>query len=82
MTTLHISNLPESLYTRIKQIAHSRRRTIDEEVVDLLEQAVQLNADRRTQAEILSDIRSRRFTYAPSVKAPDSTTLLREDRER
>lgn len=82
MSTLHIANLPEALYTRIKQIARDRQRSVNEEVIELLEQATQLQADARTQAEILADIRSRRFTYAVDVTAPESVTLLREDRER
>ena len=82
MSTLHIADLPESLYTRIKQIARDRQRSINEEVIELLEQTTQVQTEVRTQAEILEDIRSRRFTYPASVRAPDSVALLREDRDR
>ena len=82
MTTLHISNVPESLFTRIKQIASAKQRSIDDEVVELLERAVRGEDDMRSQAEILEAIRRDRFTYEHNVNAPDSVTLLREDRER
>jgi plasmid stability protein len=82
MSTLHIANLPEALYTRIQHIARARQRSVNDEVIDLLEQATQLQPEARNQAEILADIRSRRFTYPVGQAAPESVRLLREDRER
>jgi hypothetical protein len=53
-------------------------RFLSAEVVVLLRGALQEKSP--PVAEILADIHRRRFRPAPG--APDSTTLLREDRER
>jgi plasmid stability protein len=82
MTMLQISNMPETLYARIKQIARTRRHSIDDEVVELLAQAVHQADDESLAAEILDDIRRQRYVYPVGVNAPDSVRLLREDRDR
>lgn len=82
MSTLHIANLPESLYRRLQQMARVRQRSVNDEVIDLLEQAAQLQPEARNQTEVLADIRSRRFRYPVGKTAPESILLLREDRER
>jgi len=55
-------------------------RSLSAEVVTLLEYA--LEEPGHTQAEVLDNIRRRRFFEPKAVYAPDSTTLLRQDRER
>ena len=46
----------------------------------LLDLALEESEDN--QAQVLDRIRRRRFFDPASVNAPDSTTLLREDREQ
>ena len=80
MSTLHVRNIPEQLYERIRRRAQAQGRSITAEVISLLERAVE--ESESTQAEVLADIRRRRFFRPADVGAPDSTTLLREDRQR
>lgn len=80
MPTLHVRNVPETLYNRLRQRAHEQNRSISAEVIVLLDYALE-EADR-TQSQLLDSIRRRRFFNPTDAGAPDSTTLLRQDRER
>ena len=80
MPVLHVRNVPEDLYDRIKEQAATQNRSISAQVVTLLEQAVE--GPIRSQAEILDGIQRRRFFRPSEAGAPDSTDLLREDRSR
>ncbi|WP_420642086.1 FitA-like ribbon-helix-helix domain-containing protein [Candidatus Leptofilum sp.] len=80
MPTLHVRNVPEILYERIRQRAQSKNRSLSAEVIMLLDFALEESDDQ--QAEILENIRRRRFFKPAAVGAPDSTTLLREGRSR
>lgn len=80
MATLHIRNVPEDLYAKLKQSADARHRSLSAEVVALLEWA--LEGTERTAASTLASIQRRR-SYSPSAAgAPESIRLLREDRGR
>jgi plasmid stability protein len=46
MATLNIKNFPDRLYRRIKQRAGKNRRSITQEVVQLLDEAVNSTAPR------------------------------------
>ncbi len=80
MPTLHVRNVPADLYRRLSQHAEAQRRSLSAEVITLLARA--LATVERTPEQILAAIDARcRFSPA-AVGAPDSTTLLREDRDR
>jgi antitoxin FitA len=80
MAILHVRNVPDDLYVRLQQRADIQRRSLSAEVIMLLDWAM-VQADRAS-ATVLASIRGRRFFDPASVGAPDSTTLLREDRDR
>ena len=80
MSILHVRNVPQRLHMRLKQRAEAEHRSLSAEVVTLLEWAVE-EVDRAAEVS-LEAIRDRRFFEPASVGAPDSTTLLREDREQ
>jgi plasmid stability protein len=80
MPTLHVRNIPEPLYNRLRQRAESQNRSLSAEVVILLDFALEQSDDK--QAELLDNIRRRRFFNPAAAGAPDSTTLLREDRDQ
>ena len=80
MATLHLSNVPEPLYEQIRQRAEAHRRSISAEIVDLL--TVALGSERPSPREVLDEIRRHRSFRPSAVGAPDSTTLLRQDRAR
>jgi plasmid stability protein len=80
MSILHVRNVPQDLYLRLKQRAQAQRRSLSAEVITLLEWAIE-EVERASELS-LESIRRRRFFEPASVGAPDSTTMLREDRER
>lgn len=80
MATLHVRNVPDNLYQRLREQAESQNRSLSAEVIILLDRALVESSDR--QEEILARIRRRRSFTPALVGAPDSTTLLREDRDR
>jgi plasmid stability protein len=80
MAILHVRNVPDDLYVRLQKRAETQRRSLSAEVVTLLDWAmVQVE---RASATTLASIRGRRFFDPAAVGAPDSTALLREDRDR
>jgi plasmid stability protein len=80
MSILHVRNVPQDLYARLKQRANAQRRSLSAEVITLLEWAVE-QAETSPQLA-LSSIRRRRSFNPALAGAPDSTELLRQDRER
>ena len=80
MPILHVRNVPKDLHTRLKERAGAQRRSLSAEVITLLEWAVE--ETERISASPLASIRQRRFFAPEAAGAPDSTTLLREDRQR
>jgi plasmid stability protein len=80
MPVLHVRNVPEELYERLRQHARDQNRSISAEVITLLEHA--LAEPEHPQAETLKEIQRRRFFRPSDAGAPDSTHLLREHRER
>ncbi len=82
MPILHVRNVPEDLYEQVRRRAAAERRSLSAEVIRLLEGALAQAEPAGSQAEILAEIRRRRSFRPADAGAPDSTTLLREDRER
>ena len=80
MATLHVRNVPDSLYERLRRQAEAENRSLSAEVIILLNRA--LDTTPADQAALLASIRRRRSFEPAAVGAPDSTTLLREDRNR
>lgn len=80
MPTLHVRNVPELLYERLRERAQERNRSLSAEVLILLDFALDESED--TQTDLLDSIRRRRFYNPAAVGAPDSSSLLREDRAR
>ncbi len=80
MPTLHVRNVPENVYARLRERAQTQNRSISAEAITLLDYA--LTSTEQSQGQLLENIRRRRFFNPNAVGAPDSTTLLRQDRER
>jgi plasmid stability protein len=60
--------------------ARAERRSLSAEVITLLTRA--LESAERSPEQILAAIEERRRFTPAAVGAPDSTTLLRQDRDR
>jgi plasmid stability protein len=80
MATLHIRNVPDELYNRIQQLAEQHRRSLRAQILTMLERALEEENARQNQAELLASIRARRIANPLPDGAPDTLTLLREDR--
>lgn len=80
MAILHVRNVPEELYVRLKRRAERERRSLSAEVITLLDWAVR--EAERTPGDTLAAIRRRRAFSPSAAGAPGSTELLREDRDR
>lgn len=83
MPILHVRNVPERIYSRLQQRAEAQHRSLSAEVVSLLDEALDAEDIRAAQADVLERMRRHRRTFRPAeAGAPDSVTLLREDRDR
>ncbi|HWN44196.1 MAG TPA: hypothetical protein VNW71_18375 [Thermoanaerobaculia bacterium] len=80
MATLHVRNVPDEIYQRLREKAEASNRSLSAEVVVLLRGV--LDDRKPSQREVLDEIRRRRSFRPADLGAPDSTTLLREDRNR
>lgn len=80
MATLHVRNVPDDLYERIRHRAAIERRSLSAEVVTILEQVV----GQRPEARLVLDriVRRRRQLKRTAGQFPSSVELLREDRSR
>ncbi len=80
MSTLYIRDCPESLHQTLTERAQAGRRSLNAEVLALLEAGVQADAQRRQSAALLTRIARRRKSLSSS--AVDAVDLIREDRAR
>lgn len=78
MTQLGALEIPDALYTQIQGMTLSQSRSINEQIVTLLQRALDIEAQRQSRAKILQDIHQAR--WRPPAIAPDSVILLREIR--
>lgn len=88
MATLYVRNLPDDLYQRLQELAKVENRSINAQVITLLQQALspqtQETEDQRRKnvPKLLEEIRRRRESLPTDVEWLDSTELIREDRDR
>ena len=80
MATLHVRNVPDEIYERLRERAETSHRSLSAEVLILLRDA--LDDRKPSQREVLAEIRRKRFFRPSDVGAPSSTDILREDRGR
>lgn len=81
MKNLSLRDVPDDLYQKIKEIAECERRSINQQILVLLERAVQ--QQKRPKTNLLERIDRRREAIAARVGImPDSTDLIAEDRNR
>ncbi|MEH2314315.1 MAG: Arc family DNA-binding protein [Nostoc sp.] len=88
MATLYVRNLPDDLYAKLQELAASEHRSINAQVITLLEQALKTEAQqteeerRKNIPKLLEEIRLRREKLPTDIEWPDSTAMIREDRDR
>jgi plasmid stability protein len=89
MATIHVREVPDDLYGRIRELASAENRTLDAEVVTLLERAVRDEARAAADGEawarydeLIESIRRLRYRHPEGTTVPESVELIREDRAR
>lgn len=78
MTQIKTLEIPDELFTQIQGMAHFQSRSINEQIVTLLQQALEAEMRRQTQASLLQEIHQAR--WMPPAMMADSVSLLREIR--
>jgi len=82
MPTLYVENVPKELYEALRKRAKRQRRSISAEVLSLLEENIPTERELRAREEAYRRIKEFRFAKIGSGNLPDSTDMIREDRER
>lgn len=81
MPTLHVRNVPDELYDRLRRRASAENRSLSAEVLELLDAATRLQPE--STPVLFERIRRRRSELQrTSDLFPPSVDVLREDRER
>lgn len=77
MATLHVRNVPDDLYEALRRRASKRGRSISEESIELLRDA--LRPHRAAVLDVLEDLRARPLRVAPGMPKP--AEIIRADRD-
>lgn len=81
MTTITIKNIPPTIYERIKQKAKINRRSINNEIITILENGLGVRSQAEV-AELLEDLRKVRELTAHYIVSEDEINRWkREGRE-
>ena len=81
MKNINLENISEEVYQQIVEIAKEENHSVNQQLLVLLKKAFTLH--KRPQLDLIERIDSRREEMAMRVGImPDSTELLRGDRER
>ena len=79
MATLHVRNVPDDLYQRLKRLADERHRSLSAEVIELLEAGVATRDRAARMEEALARLAEVR-RQLPAVPAGYAADLIRESR--
>lgn len=88
MSTLNPITLPDDLYKELQELAQAENGSIEAQVVRLLQNALQTKRQqteeqrRNNILKVLEESRLRREQLPTDTEWPDSTALIREDRDR
>ena len=80
MTDILVRDVPDEILAALKERAARNRRSLQQELLDILHREVRYDTDRLTALEIADAIRKR--LEATGRDFGDSTEDLREDRAR
>lgn len=78
MPQINTLEIPDELYIQIQGMARSQSRSINEQIVTLLQRALAAEIQRQTQSRVLQEIHQAR--WIPPQAVPGSVTILREIR--
>lgn len=81
MPLLQVRDIPEDLYDRLSKVAQSENRSIAQETIFLLRNALNHKQERvARRIKVLEDIKAINLVDTDSF--PDPVLLIREDRDR
>ncbi|EGJ29324.1 MULTISPECIES: hypothetical protein [Moorena] len=81
MTNLSLRDIPEELYQKIKAMAARERRSVNQQILVLLERSVGLS--QRPSTQVLEAIdRTRETIFTRVGVMPDSVEQINQDRSR
>lgn len=81
MPLLQVKGCPEDVYDRLGQVAQAENRSITQQTIVLLRQALDLPESNKTRRQRVLVEASQLRAAMPSG-LPDPTQLIREDRDR
>jgi plasmid stability protein len=82
MAILQVRDIPDELYENLSAIAKMENRSISQETIFLLKNALQLKSERITHRKtILAEIYQLKTPHKNNV-FPNPADLIREDRDR
>ena len=83
MATLYVENIPDELYSALRQRARRNRSSIAAEVLSLLQQNVVTAAELKARDKFVQEVAALRTRRKPAGKSFSSTEeMQREDRLR
>ncbi|MEC4880363.1 MAG: hypothetical protein SAL70_03295 [Scytonema sp. PMC 1070.18] len=90
MATLYHVDIPNELYEQLQELAKAKNSSINAQVITLLQNALseaqtqKMAEQERWQdvAKLLEESRRRREQLPKDIQWSDSTTMIREDRDR
>jgi antitoxin FitA len=88
MATLNLLNIPDDLYERLQELALAEHSSIDAQVITILQNALEKKTQqtederRKNVLKLLEESSNRRRLNPVEFGLPDSTELIREDRDR
>ena len=80
MATLHVRNVPETVYTKIRSLARVEGRSMNAQVIRLLTTVARDIATTLSVKEALDEAREIRRARSAGRRGPASLTLLQEGR--
>jgi antitoxin FitA len=88
MATLHPLNIPDELYERLQELAKAENSSVDAQVITILQKALETKTKeiederRKNILKVLDESSSRHRLNPADFGLPDSTEMIREDRDR
>ncbi|KYC41997.1 hypothetical protein WA1_18490 [Scytonema hofmannii PCC 7110] len=89
MATLHNLDLPDDLYEQLQELATAKESSINAQLITLLQNGLSVAQEQRMAeqkrqnvAQLLEESRRRREQLPTDIEWPDSTAMIREDRDR
>lgn len=78
MATLHVRDVPDDVYTKLRELAETENRSPSQEAVVLLKRAVELEgSNRERRRRIVKSLREN----GPVGVTPEPEELVRSDRD-